>query len=146
MVRVRSIAARPTAPAIVARLVAVLSVMSMATLTTSGCASSDAGEGNDDPPRVVEITAVEYDFLTERPPDITVGETITFVLTNAGAMAHELQLLDDQGRRLAMIDAIAPGGTGRATHRFDRAGLYQVICDLDDHLSRGQRKVFQVTG
>jgi hypothetical protein len=28
--------------------------------------------------------------------------------------------------------------------RFDRPGVYQLICDIDDHLARGQRSSFTV--
>jgi plastocyanin len=31
------------------------------------------------------------------------------------------------------------------TVTFEEAGIYQVICDIDDHLSRGQQARFEVT-
>jgi uncharacterized cupredoxin-like copper-binding protein len=38
-----------------------------------------------------------------------------------------------------------PGSADTVTVTFDEAGSYQIICDVDDHLSRGQRAVFEVT-
>lgn len=127
----------------VRHLARLLVPVALATSFTVACSSDDAS--NTSEARIIDVVAVEYDFLTTAPPDIVVGETITFTLTNEGDMIHELQLLDEQGRQLGIIAAIAPGDSGELTHRFERAGLHQVICDIEDHLTQGQRKVFEVT-
>jgi uncharacterized cupredoxin-like copper-binding protein len=110
----------------------------------AACGGGDSSAVPALPPRSIEVVAVEYDFLVQRPPDIVAGEEITFVLTNRGDEVHEMQLLDEQGRQLGAVPAIAPGDSGEMTHRFEGTGLYQIICDIEDHLSLGQRKFFEV--
>jgi uncharacterized cupredoxin-like copper-binding protein len=119
--------------------------LSLVVLTAvAACADDNSATGPTTPPRTIAIDTVEYDFLTDAPPDIVAGETITFVVTNIGEMPHEMQLLDDQGRQLGIVPALPPGGQGELTFRFEEAAFYQIICDIDDHLSLGQRKVFEV--
>jgi len=111
---------------------AVVSVMVLA-----GCGGgSDASEPTG-PPRVVDITAKEYSFNGD-PGTIAAGDTITFVVSNKGLENHEMQVLDGDGRRMDQTGEIPPGGTDEVTVTFEEAGPYRLICDIDDHLSRGQ--------
>jgi uncharacterized cupredoxin-like copper-binding protein len=109
----------------------------------AACGADASGEPPS-PPRSVEVVAVDYDFVVQRPPNIAAGEKITFVLTNEGRDVHEMQLLDDQGRQLGAVPAIAPGDRGELTYRFERPGVHQIICDIEDHLTLGQRRFFEV--
>ncbi len=106
-----------------------------------GCGSDDAG-----PPPVsqtLQIIATEYAFGGDSAT-ITAGETIRFELVNQGEIDHELQLLNSDGRVLGQIERLAPGATGSVEVNFTEAGVYTVICDIDDHQSRGQRASFAV--
>jgi uncharacterized cupredoxin-like copper-binding protein len=123
----------------------IRSLVLVALIGVAAACGSDSSGVPALPPRSIEVAAVEYDFVVDRPPGIVVGEEITFVLTNRGDMVHEMQLLDEQGRQLGAVPALAPGGRGELTYRFERAGLYQIICDIEDHLTLGQRKFFEVT-
>ena len=47
-------------------------------------------------------------------------------------------------RRLGKTGRIAPGNSANVVVTFDEAGLYRVICDIDDHQTRGQTAEFTV--
>ena len=42
------------------------------------------------------------------------------------------------------IERLAPGASGDVLLQFESAGQYQPICDIDDHLTRGQRAIFSI--
>ena len=104
-----------------------------------GSASSATG-----PTRTVEIVTTEYAFTGDPGDAIVAGETIRFVVSNGGELDHEMQVLDEDGRLLDRTGEIPPGGSDEITVAFAEPGVYQVICDIDDHLSRGQRAQFDV--
>lgn len=99
----------------------------------------------EDAPRTVELRTVEYAFEVDDPPNIQAGERIRFRVTNAGQLVHEMQVLDATGRVYGRTARIAPGAVDDVTVAFEDAGSYTVICDVDDHLSRGQRAAFSVS-
>ncbi|MCU0260309.1 MAG: cupredoxin domain-containing protein [Ilumatobacteraceae bacterium] len=122
------------------------SALLLATLALAACGGDDgAGDGSTLASRTVRIDATEYRFDTAAPPAIVVGETIEFDVRNVGRLVHEMQVLDEVGRLLDRTGRIMPGSADTVTVTFDEAGSYQIICDVDDHLSRGQRAVFEVT-
>ena len=106
-------------------------------LALAGCGGSDDEPAAATPDRSVEVTATEYAFAGD-PGEIIAGDTINFVLVNAGQVDHSLQVLNADGRRLGETSRISPGGRADVTVTFDDAGPYRLICDIDDHLSRGQ--------
>jgi plastocyanin len=107
-------------------------------------ADSPATEASSEPSRTVEILAAEYTFNGE-PGVITAGDTIEFALENVGQLDHSLEVLSAAGSSLGATERIAPGGTGSVTVTFDEAGVYRLICDVDDHFSRGQAGTITVT-
>ncbi len=132
----------PSRPGPSRRLLAI--VVSVLTVWLAACGSAD--EATTDVPentRTIEIVATEYAFSGD-PTTITAGETIRFVVRNDGGLIHELQLLDTDARLVDRTEQLAPGEVGEITVTFASPGLYQVICDVDDHLSRGQRASFTV--
>jgi uncharacterized cupredoxin-like copper-binding protein len=52
-----------------------------------------------------------------------------------------MQLLDANGW---LIERIAPGASGEVVVGVDEPGVYSLICDINDHLTRGQRSSFTV--
>ncbi len=42
------------------------------------------------------------------------------------------------------IERLAPGASGDVLLQFESAGQNQPICDIDDHLTRGQRAIFSI--
>ncbi|HSP28479.1 MAG TPA: cupredoxin domain-containing protein [Ilumatobacteraceae bacterium] len=107
-------------------------------------ADSPAAETSSEPTRSVEIVAAEYTFQGE-PGVIAAGDTIEFVLENVGQLDHSLEVLTSSGSSLGVTDRIPAGGSGSVTVTFDDAGVYRLICDVDDHFSRGQGGTITVT-
>jgi uncharacterized cupredoxin-like copper-binding protein len=107
----------------------------------AGCGSD--GESTAEA-RSVAIATVEYAFEAEESITIEAGETIEFVVTNEGAIDHEMEVLTGANRTLGKTERIAPGDTDTVVVTFDDAGLYRVICDIDNHRSLGQEAEFTV--
>jgi uncharacterized cupredoxin-like copper-binding protein len=117
--------------------------MFTALFLVAGCGSDDAAAPAGEA-RSVEIAAVEYAFEAKESITITAGETIEFIVTNEGTIDHEMEVLTDANRRLGKTERIAPGNSAAVVVSFDEAGVYRVICDIDDHQSRGQQAEFTV--
>jgi uncharacterized cupredoxin-like copper-binding protein len=119
-------------------------------LMLSACGSDDTGEGSpdalspDDVSQTVEFTATEYDFGADASTSIAAGEVVRFRLTNVGELDHEMRVLDENGRLIDQIQRLVPGASGEVLLQFESAGQYQLICDIDDHLTRGQRAIFSI--
>lgn len=109
----------------------------------SACGSDDAGGGGGTT-QVVEIAATEFAFSADERITIEAGDTVEFVVRNEGVIDHELEVLTDASRRLGKTDRIAPGSSDSVVVTFDEAGVYIVICDIDDHRSLGQWAEFEV--
>ena len=106
----------------------------------AGCGSDEAADGaggDDGPARTIEIAASEYAFNGD-PGVIAPGDTIEFDVENIGELDHSLEVLSSSGSSLGRTERITPGSSGSVTVTFDEAGVYRLICDVDDHLSRGQ--------
>ena len=73
----------------------------------------------------------------ERVLTVSAGDTIEFEVSNEGQLVHSLEVLTVQGRSLGKTARIEPGDADSVTVTFDEAGQYRLICDVDDHLSRG---------
>lgn len=117
------------------------------------------GEAN----RVVKIEAL--DTLTFNPATITVaeGETITFAVTNSGALAHDFTLGDaalqvEHEAEMASMSAdmmmemadepnafsLPPGASKELTWRFDAAATIIFGCHVPGHYAAGMRGVVEV--
>lgn len=109
-------------------------------LLTTACADDDQPSGA----RVeVTLTATEYRY-DGLPAGATSGETLAITLVNRGGLRHNLEVTTPSGRRVARIEAIAPGATASVDAKLQVAGLYRIICDLDDHLVLGMRTTLDV--
>jgi plastocyanin len=109
------------------------------------CGSDDAGsESAAGPSRAIEITAAEYTFAGD-PGVIAAGDTIEFVVENVGQLDHSLEVLSEAGSSLGATERIVAGESDSVTVTFDDPGVYRLICDIDDHLSRGQVATITVT-
>lgn len=124
-------------------------VLLLATLllipVVGACSSDDnASEAPAGPSRAIEITAAEYTFSGD-PGEIAAGDTIEFVVENAGQIDHSLEVLSEAGRSLGATERIVAGESDSVTVTFADPGVYRLICDIDDHLSRGQVATITVT-
>ncbi len=112
--------------------------MLLASAWFAGCGSDEAaGDADGGGARTIEITASEYAFNGD-PGSIAVGDTIEFAVENIGDVDHSLEVLSSTGSSLGRTERITPGSSDSVTVTFDDAGVFRLICDVDDHLSRGQ--------
>lgn len=126
------------------RLRATAAILFVVAGLTAGCGGDDNSGASGGEARSVEIATVEYAFVARDSITIEAGETIEFVVTNEGEIDHEMEVLTDASRRLGKTDRIAPGASDSLIVTFEDAGVYTVICDIDDHRSRGQVAEFTV--
>jgi uncharacterized cupredoxin-like copper-binding protein len=104
----------------------------------------------------VQVTEKEWS-LKPVPVSVKPGQ-VTFVLKNAGKLAHELVVLKTniapgklptkgtkatEPGRVGKIPSIKPGGTKRVTLNL-KAGKYVLICNVPAHYKSGQRSAFRV--
>lgn len=98
--------------------------------------------------RTIEITMVENRF---KPSEIKVkqGETVKFVLKNAGKKKHEIMIgaaeeIDEHGKMMKKFPdrehpdepnmiSVNPGKTGELVWHFTEAGVVDFACPLPGH-------------
>ena len=124
------------------RLVVSLSLLASPLLFA--CGSDDTADAPSEPERTIEIRATEYAFNGD-PGVIAAGDTIEFLLDNVGQLDHSLEVLSSEGRSLGRTDRVPAGETASVIVTFPDDGVYRLICDVDDHLSRGQSATITVT-
>lgn len=131
---------RPGTPTTLMATAAIVAMLAV------GCGGGDDDGGDaEEADRSIAVTATEYRFDAEAGIEIVSGETIEFDVTNMGEVTHEMQVLTGEGKELGRTGEIEPSQSDSVTVTFEEAGVYQVICDIDDHLSRGQQARFEVT-
>lgn len=113
--------------------------------------------------RVVEVTA--SDDFTFDPPSVAIeaGETVTFRVTNAGAIPHDFTLGDEEMQAeheaemaemsgdMSMHDepntmVIEPGETMEMTWHFTESGPLIYGCHQAGHYDAGMKGMIAVTG
>jgi plastocyanin len=124
------------------RLAVVLSVAPIVLL--AACGDDAPVDATPEPARTIEIRASEYAFNGD-PGVISAGDTIEFALVNVGEIDHSLEVLSAEGRSLGRTERIGAGERTAVTVTFDQGGVYRLICDVDDHLSRGQSATITVS-
>ena len=99
----------------------------------ASCGTDDASGAvaGGEPSRTIDITATEYAFNGD-PGTIAAGDTIEFAVENIGQVDHSLEVLSSEGRSLGRTERIPAGSTDSVTVTFDTAGVYRLICDVDD--------------
>jgi plastocyanin len=129
----------------VLRTVIAVVMISVASPMLVSCGSDKPSEAGaaDGPGRTIAITASEYAFNGD-PGTIAAGDTIEFAVENVGQLDHSLEVLSSEGRSLGRSARIPAGSTENLTVTFETAGTYRLICDVDDHLSRGQTAALTV--
>jgi plastocyanin len=126
-------------PGVLRAAVAVIA-LSAAPMLLASCSSdraSEAGAGGESS-RTIDITATDDYTFNGDPGTIVAGDTIEFAVENIGQLDHSLEVLSSAGRSLGKTERIPAGSTDSVTVTFETAGDFRLICDIDDHLSRGQ--------
>ena len=135
-------------------------------------AACGASAGTTDNPRTVEIDAKDFAFDPEAI-DITEGETIEFVISNTGAIAHEFRIMNQDeidehleagheeghdeesgdemsGDEMAMEDVVIevePGESAMVTVTFDDADHQaRFACLIEGHYESGMHGDFNFGG
>ena len=123
-----------------------LAVLAAVVVLATACAGDEAN--TDDlvaaAVRTIEIRASEYAFNGD-PGVIRAGDMVEFAVDNVGQIEHNLEVLSAAGRSLGRTERIPAGSTASVTVTFDEPGTYRLICDVDDHLSRGQSATITVS-
>jgi len=115
---------------------------------------------------VVEVVMTDFAFASETST-FEVGETVTFVFRNMGAIAHDAVIGTEEERQAhaaemtgsseahmeeeeeeeedsAAID-LRPGGTGTVIYTFTEPGDLLIACTLPNHFEAGMRTDIGVT-
>lgn len=108
------------------------------------------------------ITLVMDDAMRFTPDSVSVreGDTVRFVVTNAGRMQHEMVIgtPDELAKHAALMARfpnmehdepymvhVDPGKTGEIVWRFNRAGSFEFACLIAGHYEAGMRGTLTVT-
>ncbi|QHW31006.1 hypothetical protein GZH47_09175 [Paenibacillus rhizovicinus] len=103
----------------------------------SGAASASETSGS----QTIKLTLTEFSF-SQKEITVKKGETVHFVLTNAGAYPHDIN-----SEELALDKDVDPGQTAEFDWTApDKAGTYQVICDKPGHMDKGMTMSLIVNG
>ena len=128
------------------RVIAIVAFMLIvAACGGAGRAVVDTAPADDGRTIYVEMLEFAFDL-----PELEVdhGETVTFVVTNVGAVDHEFEIVavsdehaheeDHDGMDMDNKLVLAPGETGELTFTFD--GEYEFIaCQLPGHVEAGMQ-------
>jgi uncharacterized cupredoxin-like copper-binding protein len=115
----------------------------------------------DEADRTVEVTTLDTMAFEPSAIDVSVGETVTFVVTNVGNAVHEFTIGDaamqrEHAEAMAHIPAgmahdlpnsitLQPGETKQLTWRFGDAPTFEYACHQPDHYEAGMRGAISVT-
>ncbi len=112
-------------------LTAVLAAL-LTALTLSAC-----GGGAPATPaaRSIAVDASEFAFAPNAFT-ATVGEELTFTVTNVGTLEHNFVVFDAAGTELART-SVPVGSNASATVTPSAAGTYEIVCDVAGHKEAG---------
>lgn len=129
----------------------------------AACGNTDdtsSGAGGD--ARSVEIDMADNTFEPDTI-DVTEGETVRFVFTNTGKVAHdafvgdqaaqddhEMQMSEDGGGMEGHDSdggavTVDPGDTGELTYTFEETGSLEIGCHQPGHYDSGMKLALDVT-
>jgi uncharacterized cupredoxin-like copper-binding protein len=99
--------------------------------TSAGGATTQSAGG-----QTVEISETDYE-LDPSDPTVQAG-TVSFKVTNDGAVDHNLEVEGPEGEQELEQD-LAPGESGTLTVDLSKPGKYEFYCPVGDHRDRGMR-------
>ncbi|HYN31461.1 MAG TPA: hypothetical protein VES40_02450 [Ilumatobacteraceae bacterium] len=112
--------------------------------------TGEGGTAQAAPDRTVTFEAVEFRYPDLDVGGIIAGETIRFEMQNAGAQAHEFEVLGPDGNAIGEVASTEPGAPSGATLTFVSPGVYSYQCILIDestgkpHTKLGMQGTFEV--
>ncbi len=143
-------------------LLATGTLLAVAVAACGDTDDSSASAGDD--ARTVEIDMADNAFEPDAI-DVTEGETVRFVFTNTGNVAHDAFVGDQaaqDGHAMDMREAedddhggghgggnsaavtVEPGDTGELTHTFDETGSLEIGCHQPGHYESGMKLALDV--
>ncbi len=128
----------------------LLSLCSSALLLLAACGSNEPGATLGEPgdagavDRTIEVDADEFEFTPDEI-EVSPGETIEFVVTNAGQVQHEFSIGTDHAHHSAGEHGAATGSTGpidpgdsaTLVWSFPDEGETEFACHIDSHDAQG---------
>ena len=138
-----------------------------AVLLLTACGDTGSGEADSAPTRTVEIDMVDIAFEPDEL-EIERGETIRFVFTNTGELAHDAFIGDEaaqEDHEQEMRDAakdehggghgdgvededavtVEPGDSAELTYTFEQDGTLEIGCHQEGHYVAGMKTTINVT-
>lgn len=127
--------------------VLLLVILSAAALSLAACGGTKPPAG----PSEVQVTLSEFKVEMDKT-SIPAGP-VKFVITNKGAIEHELVLelagVNDEpfeaGGKASEAEDIEPGGSATLEWTIDTPGQYQLACYVEGHREAGMVTTFTVT-
>ena len=110
---------------------------------TTGTTSSGSAEPEGEPVATIEVEETEYE-LNPANPGVEEAGLVAFEVTNAGKIAHALEVEGPDGE--AETEEIAPGKTAKLTVDLGEPGTYKWYCPIADHEDRGMVGQILVAG
>jgi uncharacterized cupredoxin-like copper-binding protein len=143
----------------------ILAAACAVTLLTAACTVGGAQNGTDANPRVIQLTVDGYHFVPDAI-EVTVGETVRFVVANPTDMAHEVyigtpaeQAADDAARastapmqqpnittQYGYGVYLAAYSTVEFRYHFPNRDEVMIGCHLPGHWAKGMKAVITVHG
>ncbi len=106
--------------------------------TSAGGATTQSAAG-----QTVDISETDYE-LNPSDPTVRAG-TVSFKVTNDGAVDHNLEVEGPEGEQELEQD-LAPGESGTLTVGLSKPGKYEFYCPVGDHRDRGMEGEITVAG
>ncbi|HLF25413.1 MAG TPA: cupredoxin domain-containing protein [Anaerolineae bacterium] len=91
--------------------------------------------------QTVALEATDFAF-SPNTATVTAG-SVTFNISNKGALEHNFAILDAAGAEVSRINSIAVGGTQSVTANL-AAGTYTFVCDVPGHHEQGMEGTLTV--
>jgi uncharacterized cupredoxin-like copper-binding protein len=140
----------------------LLTIAAAGLVLLAACGDDDTSSGDT---RTVEIDMVDIAFDPDTL-EVSPGETVRFVFTNTGGVAHDAFIGDEAAQADHEADmraeddddmhggghgeddtdgvTVEPGDTGELTHTFDDAGTIQIGCHQEGHYQAGMKITIEV--
>ena len=87
------------------------------------------------PARSLSVDLTEF-LITPGDYAAQVGEPLTFVVTNAGVLDHDLTIIGADGEQVAHV-AVKSGQTASFDFQPATAAQFQLLCSIDGHAKAG---------
>ncbi|MBA2281894.1 MAG: cupredoxin domain-containing protein [Acidimicrobiia bacterium] len=140
-----------------------LAAVALFAIGGAACGSDDDATAGNGDVRTVEIDMADNVFEPDSV-DVNRGETVRFVFTNTGEVAHDAFVGDtaaQDGHEMDMREAegdehgsghgdsgavtVEPGDTAELTHTFDESGSLEIGCHQPGHYDGGMKLAIDVT-